>query len=117
MDDIAARLGELLNNPGSLDKIKSIAGMLGGPAAEQSSTESSQPDKSNFSLGMDPDALQMITKIAPMLSSFRQEDDNTRFLQALRPLLGEERQLKLDEAVKILQLMRMLPLLKSSGIF
>lgn len=117
MDDIAAKLGELLNNPGSLDKIKSIAGMLGGAAAEQSSPGPSQPEQSGSPLGLDTDTLQMITKIAPMLSGFRQEDDNTRFLRSLRPLLGEERQKKLDEAVKILQMMRMLPLLKSSGIF
>ena len=46
-----------------------------------------------------------------------QEDDSTRLLYALRPLLGAERQKKVDEALKILQMMRLLPLLKESGVF
>ncbi len=65
-----------------------------------------------------PDAgtLQLVTRLAPMLSAVRQEDDSTRLLRALRPLLGEERQKKLDEAIRILQMMRMLPLLRQSGL-
>lgn len=122
MDDLASKLSELLNSPGSLDKIKSLAGLLGGAAQEQSSPEQSSPGPSvpednSSPFGLDTDSLQMITKIAPLLSGFRQEDDSTRFLRALRPLLGEDRQKKLDEAIKILQMMRMLPLLRSSGIF
>jgi len=56
-------------------------------------------------------------KVAPLLPAIGQEVDNTRLLHALRPLLGPERQKKLDEAIKLLQLMRVLPLLKSSGLF
>ena len=33
------------------------------------------------------------------------------------PGVGEARQKKVDEAIKILQLMRLLPLLKESGLF
>nr|WP_319489521.1 hypothetical protein [uncultured Caproiciproducens sp.] len=118
MDDLAAKLSELLGSPGGLDKLKGLAGLLGGAAAE-SATDSPPPESPQSGgspLGIDSEALQMMTKIAPLLSSFRQEDDSTRFLHALRPMLGEERQKKLDESIKLLQLMRMLPLLKSSGI-
>lgn len=59
--------------------------------------------------------LQSIAKMMPLLSSIRQEDDGTRLLHALRPLLGPARQKKLDESVKLLQMMRLLPLLKGSG--
>lgn len=51
-----------------------------------------------------------------MLSAARQEDDRIRLLKALRPLLGEERQKKLDESIRILQLMRMLPMLRETGL-
>ena len=67
-------------------------------------------------LGLDGDMLQTVMKLAPLLSSLNQEDDSTRFLHALRPMLSNERQTKLDQASKILQLMRMLPLLRSQGI-
>ena len=45
-----------------------------------------------------------------------QEDDATRLLRALRPLLSQARQKKVDEALKILQMLRLLPLLKESGV-
>ncbi len=54
--------------------------------------------------------------LAPALSHMRQEDDSTRLLRAIRPFLGERRRHKLDEAVKLMQLARMMPYLKSSGV-
>ena len=66
---------------------------------------------------MDGELLQTVMKIAPLLSTIRQEDKNTRLLRALRPMLGQERQRKLDEAEKMLQMLRILPLLKGTGIF
>jgi hypothetical protein len=124
MDDLASKLGELLNNPGALDSMKSLAGLLGGSAAAPSQpSQSPQPaqqaplqDQASPLSGLDGDMLQMVMKVAPLLSGFRQEDDTTRLLHALRPMLSEERQKKLDEGAKLLQLMRMLPLLKNSGI-
>ena len=53
----------------------------------------------------------------PLLSSVRQEDDNTRLLRALRPLLAPQRQKKVDEALRLMQLMRLLPLLRQKGMF
>lgn len=66
--------------------------------------------------GLDGDTIQTIMKLAPLLATFREEDKNTRLLHALRPHLGEERQKKLDEAVRILSLLRIVPLLKGQGI-
>ena len=62
-----------------------------------------------------PDTIGMVAKLAPVLSQLNREDDSTRLLMALRPLLGEERRRKIDEAVKILQLMRLLPMLRDMG--
>lgn len=115
MDDLASKLGELLNSPGAVDKMKSLAGLLGGASAPAQSPEPTQETDSLLA-GLDGDMLQTIMKMAPLLSNFRQEDDSTRLLRALRPMLSEERQKKLDEGTKLLQLMRMLPLLKNSGI-
>lgn len=121
MDDLASKLGELLNNPGSLEQIKNLAGLLGG-AASNSQPPAPQPEQKESTPGapgipgVDGEMLQTIMKIAPMLSTFRQEDDSTRLLRALRPMLCEERQKKLDEAIKLLQLMRLMPLLKGSNL-
>jgi hypothetical protein len=115
MDDLASKLSELLNSPGSMEQIKNLAGLLGGGEAPAQS-EQPKPEQKSPLAGLDGDMMQMIMKFAPLLSSFRQEDDYTRLLHALRPLLGEARRKKLDEAIRLLQLIRLLPLLKSSGI-
>lgn len=54
----------------------------------------------------------MIMKVAPLISSLQQETDSTRLLRALRPMISPSRQKKLDEAIRMMQLMRILPLLK-----
>ena len=43
------------------------------------------------------------------------EDDRTKFIAALKPLLSEDRRKKADEAMRFLRLMDTLPLLK--GLF
>ncbi len=126
MDDLAGKIGELLQNP-------AIASLLGQFGASQEETPEEQAQAAPpiqqpnvptqpiqgtplSGLGIDGDVIQTVMKIAPLLSNMKQEDDSTRFLRALRPLLSSGRQTKLDEAEKILQLMRMLPLLRSQGI-
>jgi hypothetical protein len=93
------------------DQLKGLASLLGGSANQQASPPPVPPEGP----GVDADMLQSIAKMMPLLSSIRQEDDGTRLLHALRPLLGPARQKKLDESVKLLQMMRLLPLLKGSG--
>lgn len=138
MDDLAGKLNELLNSPEGMAQIQNLAQMLGQNQQEDASPAPSSPPPANngASLGAlssllggmggspaggagalpDANTLQMVTRLAPMLSAARQEDDSTRLLRALRPLLGPERQKKLDEAIRLLQMMRMLPLLRKSGL-
>lgn len=66
--------------------------------------------------GSDTAMLGMLMKAAPLLNAAGQEDDATRLLAALRPLLSESRRKRLDEAGRILRLMRLLPLLRQSGM-
>lgn len=180
MDDLAGKIGEILSNPGALEQIKSLAGMLG--AQTQDTAEENPPvgvtanapaaagqgldlsalssllgslgnaapaapaepagggsglgalgalgslgglgsllggsanSGANSGGGINGDLLGMVAKMGPVLGALRQEDDSTRLLRALRPMLRPTRQKKLDEALKLLQLLRALPLLKQSGI-
>ena len=129
MDDLASKLNEILGNPESMEKIQNLAGMLGqsggglgnllgnlgNPAPPAASAL--PPVPATTVPALDAALLQTAMKIAPLLSTIRQEDKNTRLLRALRPMLGQERQRKLDEAEKMLQMLRILPLLKGTGIF
>ena len=58
----------------------------------------------------------MFMKLAPMLQSANREDDSTRLLKALRPFMHEERAARIDGAIRLLGIMRMLPLLKGAGL-
>lgn len=139
MDDLAGKLNELLNSPDAMARIQNLAGMLEqnqGDSAPTPASSRQQPEGGNLgalasllsglgnssgdstSSSAIPEAgtLQMVTRLAPLLTAARQEDDHIRLLRALRPLLGKERQKKLDEAIRILQLLRMLPLLRQTGL-
>jgi hypothetical protein len=115
MDDIAEKINSILNDPASLEQIKTIAGMLGGAQSQEAKAQSPIPTSTSSASSAVPD-LASIMQFAPLLNMFKAEDDTTRFLSALRPLLSAERQKKLDEVIKILRLIKLFPLIKSSGI-
>lgn len=133
MEDLSGKLSEILKDPHAMEQVRSLAGMLGlgGDSTPEASPAPVTQAPANplgalGSLGglggllggstASPELLQSVTKLLPLLSQFQQEDESTRFLRALRPLLGEERRRKLDESIRILQMLRLLPLLKSEGI-
>ena len=103
MDDLSARISSILNDPDSMAQIRSMAeGMLGG-------TEKQKNDAPDIDIGR---LLPMIQKI-----NSKKSDKRCELLMALRPHLSEERQQRVDRAVKILRVIDMLPLLQDSGIF
>ncbi|MBQ7133333.1 MAG: hypothetical protein IJO20_02455 [Ruminococcus sp.] len=121
MDDLSSKISSILSDPQALEQIKGLGEMLG--INNTSSTvihkeESSKSDSvlSSLSSGFSPQMLSMMTKLAPLLSDMNKEDDTTRLLFSLRPFLSDERKKKLDEASKILKIMKLLPLIKDVGI-
>lgn len=91
----------LLSSLGNLGSLGALAGLGGSTGAGAGSGGLLQGD-----------LLPMIMKVAPLISSLQQETDSTRLLRALRPMISPSRQKKLDEAIRMMQLMRILPLLK-----
>lgn len=108
MDDLSAAVREIMSDPQSMAQIQSLAQSLGlsdaPAAAPQPKNELTDP------------MLSTLMRIAPLLSAASEDDDSTRLLAALRPLLGQERQKRLDEAGRILRLLRLLPILRDSGL-
>lgn len=134
MDDLAEKLNQIFNDPQAMQQVSALAGMLN--ASHQSSQEEQVSSSGNSTdlansgnLGAlasllggqqqsqpQNEMMQSILQIMPMLNRFQQEDEGTRLLQSLRPLLGPVRQKKLDEAAKMMKMFRILPLLKEKGI-
>ena len=102
MEDLAAAVQSILNDPQSMAQLQGVMNSL-GMNPPQAPAPATPP-------------VQQKPAAAPLLASANREDDSTRLLAALRPLLGEARQKKLDEASKILKLLHLLPLLKESGV-
>lgn len=122
MDDLSSKISEILSDPQAIEQIKGLGEMLGmnnTSSAPIHKEESSKSDNmlSNMLGGVSPSMLSMMTKLAPLMSDLNKEDDTTRLLFALRPFLSDERKKKLDEASKILKMMKLLPLVKDIGIF
>lgn len=114
MDDLAAKLAEILDSPDGMETVKSLAGMF------LNSKEDVQEESTGGGFGgldISPDDIQTIMRITGALKSNKQDDERSRLLLALKPHLGEERKEKVDKAVKMLKLVNLMPLIKESGIF
>lgn len=121
MDDFSDQISKILNDPQAMEQIRSMAGMFGGDNSVQGTQAPPSPPapiqnrNQNSNNMMSPEILSAVSRLMPLLSEYKKEDDGTRLLNALRPFLSRERQQKLDEAAKMLQMMRFLPLIKKLG--
>lgn len=133
MEDLLAKMQEILGSPEGQEQLKSVAQMLGGDSgqlpdlsqlgnlfgnAEQVSAPPPATPAPAASTGFDLSGIDMnmIMQVQKVLSSMNHEDENTKLLLALKPHFGEKRQEKIDQAIKMLRLLSVLPLLRQSGI-
>ena len=109
----------ILGNPEAMGQILSLARSLGGPGegaegsdasgAAESKTESSEPVAPDFSQllgGLDPSIVQLGARL--LRESQGHDDRNAALLAALRPFLREERRAKLDQALQIARMIRLI---------
>jgi hypothetical protein len=136
VSELEEKLNSILGDPQTMSQIMSLAQSLGGaansapqpekpneppPAESGGTTAASTPDlsallgslmggasggSSSGSGGLDPRMLTMATKV---LSEYQSGDDSrAALLQALRPFVKEKRYAKLDKAIQIAKLSRMI---------
>lgn len=117
MDDIGARLAEILNDPDSMEKVRAMAESLLNNEEGQSGGQNENSASPAFNLPPEINPGDL-TKIMGILSKLRAggEDDRTRLLLALKPHLSEKRQRKAETAIKLLKIIEVLPLLRNSGL-
>ncbi len=90
-------------SPDDINKLKDVASTLFGEQKNETDTAS----KMNSALPAD---------LLGALGKLSADDDRTALIKALKPLLSEPRQKKADDAIKILRLLQLLPLLRESGM-
>ena len=117
MDDLTQKITSILNDPDSLETIKSIADSLMGDEGNNSpKQQNNSPDLSQLFSSVTPDQLSGIMRVMNAFNS-KVSDDRAALLLALKPHLSEKRRQKVDKAVKLLKLVSVMPLVTESGIF
>lgn len=135
MDDISAAINQFLSNEENVKQLGALASAMG--LSEQGKNDVKNTDKgsqgdlsglmqllSNTSGGEKSDSapvnmpdMAQLMKIQKIFSSFSKEDENILLLKALKPHLQEKNQKKVDDAIRIMQLISVLPMIKESGLF
>ena len=124
-DGLMEQLSSFLGSEEGIRQLQNAARMLGLGAPEQRTPDpsaglqgligqpglTSQPGLSGID-GMDP---QMMVKMVQLMQAARQETPSSAFLRALKPLLKEERRGRVDDAIRMMQLFSILPMLKEMG--
>lgn len=141
MDNFEETLGNILSNPEAMSKISELSKSLGLSQSDTSSQkentnsgfdmsmlsnllggsapkkEDKNPLSSLLNGSLSPELLSSLTRFLPLLQGMNKEDESTVLLNALRPFLSNDKRKRLDEAQKMLKIMRIIPKLKGTGIF
>ena len=108
MDNISDILSSLSDE--DMENLRAAAENLfsqdNGSEEKSFGSDSAMPDFSSL-LGN----AQMISKISSIMGAMNKKDDRTRLIEALKPLLSEKRRRKADEAMQMMKLMDLLPLI------
>lgn len=110
MDDFASKITDLLNDPEGLNQISQLASSL------MSGNEKKPSDEQGLNLPFDVSQMGSIMKVMSAVKQQSQDDNNTRLLIALKPHLSKERGEKVDKAISLLKIVKLLPILKESGL-
>lgn len=105
MIDIESLLSSVSDE--DMAKIKSVAESLMNNNEPKQEKPKEIPQKPEFPIDMNT-----VSKIMSAMGQMNKEDYRTRLITDLKPMLSSERQKKADDAIKFLQLMQILPLLK-----
>lgn len=112
------KMQSLLSDPESMQQLQELAQMLQADSGQESTetesapTATEQTDAAASCGGLDLGALM---KVSQLMGSAK-EDSDAALLLALKPHLREERQKKVEKAVKMLKLLSIWSMLKESGM-
>ena len=109
MDDLSAKLSQILSDPESMSRVREMAESILNQKPEP------EPQMTDFASLAD---IGEISRIMGLVSKLQSNNDDPRaaLLSALKPHLSEAKREKVDTAIKILRLLDLLPLIKESGI-
>lgn len=123
MDDLMGKFHEILSDEESMKQISELAQMFS--SSDSSDAKNNEAPESGNAGGKQSGGIPGFdmgdfdfTKILKVQEIMQKasNDKNAELLLALKPLLREERQAKVDKAVKMLKLFAVWTVLKDSGL-
>lgn len=115
MADLAGLISGLLSDENTLSGLLSLLGGSGEAPAAPSPGREEKPDsvrELEKNAGID---LNTVIGLQKFLTGLGTDDKNISLLRALKPHLSPDRAARVDDVIKILQLLDLLPLVQSLG--
>lgn len=121
MDDVMGKIGAILSDPESLQQLQELAQMLQQENASDVADDASDKTSENTHAETNTEStdgfdFNMLLKIQELMGAMHNSDEDTELLLALRPHLKEQRQKKVDQAVKLLKLYAIFSAVKENGL-
>ncbi|MDE6519977.1 MAG: hypothetical protein K2K91_05880 [Ruminococcus sp.] len=114
MEDIMSKISGILSDEESVRQIAELAKMFKSGEFNEETPKYETDADCNADNGT-PD-IEQIMKLMSLVGTFNSQDKNTELLLALRPHLREEKQQKLDHAIKMLKIIAVYNIAKESGL-
>lgn len=109
MDDLSGAINGFLSQPGAMEQLQQMAQQLGlsppenGEQSKLVEQPPTPPPEKPAELPISPEVLRGLMQAAAEASK---PDETSQLLLALKPMLRPERQEKVDQAIRILGLLR-----------
>lgn len=111
MSELQDTLNKIISDPEAVSRLQSLGKQLGLGSGAASAPVSAPQSTSDAGM------MSALGKLAPLMSAARPDDETTALLNALRPFLSAEKLERLNSAQRLISLIRVIPLLKDSGLF
>ena len=110
MSELQDTINQIMSDPEAMRQVQSLGeklGLSGKPA----------PPAAPSAPSGNAEMMTALSKLAPLMSSAAPNDETTALLNALKPFLSGEKLQRLQSAGRLIRLVRMIPLLRESGMF
>ena len=116
MDDISAKISELLSSQEGIRQIAEMAQQLGidpsqldGILGDEAPPKKEKPPQDMF----DGINVETLLKVQQIINRMNSTNNETALLDALKPYMSPERSKKIEDAKRIMKLMQLIPLINS----
>ena len=111
MSELQDTINKIMSDPEAMRQVQSLGEKLGiTNSAPVQPPPVPQPSAEN---GLS----SALSKLMPLMSAAKPNDETAALLNALRPFLSGEKLERLQSAQKLVSLIRIIPLIKDSGLF